>query len=293
MATGEIACVLTEPAMTNIGVVLPAPGFHSALRDLTRCAGTLLVIDETHTISAGPGGWTARHGLDPDMLVLGKPIGSGVPGAVLGLRDELDGRLRDVLEPARAGMAGVGGTLAANALSIAAMRATLDHVLTDEAFARMDALGARLRGVVQTIIDRRRLAWHVVRIGGRIEYHFTPDPLRNGADGVATLDAAVSNYLHLYALQPRRDGVSVSQPRARLAGPRRGRHRSPHRGARRRARHAHDVRRSAPPPRAGDPLKMNIAPGPYANLGPLFDQLMLVTKWGVGICANSGSELRR
>lgn len=200
LATGEIACVLTEPAMTNIGVVLPAPGFHSALRDLTRCAGTLLVIDETHTISAGPGGWTARHGLDPDMLVLGKPIGSGVPGAVLGLRDELDGRLRDVLEPARAGMAGVGGTLAANALSIAAMRATLDHVLTDEAFARMDALGARLCEGVQVIINRRRLAWHVVRIGGRVEYHFTPDPLRNGADGVAALDAAVSNYLHLYAL---------------------------------------------------------------------------------------------
>ena len=197
---GEIACVLTEPALTNIGVVLPEPQFHDALRELTRRAGTLLVIDETHTISAGPGGWTGRHALAPDMLVVGKPIASGLPAAALGVTAELDARLRQVMDPTRSGMAGVGGTLAANALSLTAIRVTLDHVLTDEAFARMEALGARLASGVQDVIGRHGLPWHVARIGGRVEYHFRPHPLRNGAEGAATIDAPLSNFVHLFAL---------------------------------------------------------------------------------------------
>lgn len=200
LATREIACVLTEPALTNIGIVLPDAGFHDALREATRRTGTLLVIDETHTISAGPGGWTGRHGLAPDMLVVGKPIASGLPGAALGMTDELDAHLRHVLDPARAGMAGVGGTLAANALSLAAIRATLDDVLTDRAFAHMDGLGARLEDGVSGVIARHRLPWHVARIGGRVEYHFSPAPLRNGAEGAQIVDSELSNFLHLFAL---------------------------------------------------------------------------------------------
>ena len=197
---GDIACVLTEPALTNIGVVFPDPSFHESLRELTRQTGTLLVIDETHTISAGPGGWTGRHGLTPDMLVVGKPIASGLPAAALGMTDDIDVRLRPVIDPGRAGMAGVGGTLAANALSLAAIRATLGHVLTDQAYAQMDALGARLAEGVQDVIRRCGLAWHVARIGGRVEYHFCPLPLRSGAEGAAIVDAPLSNFLHLYAL---------------------------------------------------------------------------------------------
>lgn len=198
--TGEIACVLTEPALTNIGVVLPEPCFHDALRDLTARTGTLLIIDETHTISAGPGGWTGKHGLRPDMLVIGKPIASGLPAAALGMTEDLDGRLRRVIDPARAGMAGVGGTLAANALSLAAIRVTLEQVLTAQAFEQMEALGSALEAGVTGVIREHRLPWHVARIGGRVEYHFSPDNLRNGAEGVAIVDAAISNFLHLFAL---------------------------------------------------------------------------------------------
>lgn len=200
LARGDVACVLTEPALTNIGIVLPEPGFHASLRELTRAAGTLLVIDETHTISAGPGGWTAAHDLTPDMLVIGKPIACGIPAAALGMTEELDEALRARVDPGRAGMAGVGGTLAANALSLAAIRATLEEVLTDEAFGRMDSLGARLADGVQTVISRHHLPWHVVRIGGRVEYHFSARPLRNGAEGAAITDQEVSTYLHLFAL---------------------------------------------------------------------------------------------
>jgi glutamate-1-semialdehyde 2,1-aminomutase len=200
LADGDVACVLTEPALTNTGVVLPEPGFHDALRSLTRDSGTLLVIDETHTISAGPGGWTAAHALEPDMLVIGKPIGSGIPSAALGMTSELDEELRRRIDLRFAGMGGVGGTLAANALSLAAMRITLEEVLTDEAFAHMDALGARAVQGIQRVIERRQLPWHVVRIGGRIEYHFSTRQLRNGAEGASVADPELSNYLHLFAL---------------------------------------------------------------------------------------------
>jgi glutamate-1-semialdehyde 2,1-aminomutase len=200
LAHGDVACVITEPAMTNIGVVLPEPGFHDGLRELTRQAGTLLLIDETHTLSAGPAGWTGRHGLDPDMFVVGKAIASGVPAAALGLSDEVSAALTDRVDPARAGMGGVGGTLAGNALSLAAIRATLEEVLTPAAFERTEVLGARCEEGIATAIAKHELPWHVVRIGGRVEYHFTPEPLRNGREGTEIIEGLLSGYLHLYAL---------------------------------------------------------------------------------------------
>jgi glutamate-1-semialdehyde aminotransferase len=200
LATGEVACVLTEPALTNIGIVLPQPGFHELLRREADATGTLLVIDETHTISAGPGGWTAEHGLKPDMLTVGKPIGGGVPAAALGVSEPLALRLARDFDPGRSGMRGVGGTMAANALSVAAMRATLAEVLTPSAYRRMHAAGQRLAEGVEEVIRRRRLPWHVQRIGGRVEYHFTPRPLRNGSEGAAIINHELSTYIHLYAL---------------------------------------------------------------------------------------------
>ena len=200
LAHGDVACVLGEPAMTNTGVVLPEPDFHRELRAATREAGVLLIIDETHTLSAGPAGMTGRDGLEPDMLVVGKAVAGGVPAAALGVSEEVAARIDDAIEPGRAGMAGVGGTLAANALSLAAMRATLEEVLTEEAFARTDALGARCLAGIEAVIAERSLPWHVVRIGGRVEYHFTPRPLRHGAEGAAAVDPDLSGFLHLFAL---------------------------------------------------------------------------------------------
>jgi len=200
LADERVACVLTEPALTNTGVVLPEAGFHDALREATRATETLLIIDETHTLSAGPGGWTGRAGLEPDMLVVGKAVASGVPAAALGVSEELAARIEARVDPGRAGMTGVGGTLAANALSLAAMRVTLEEVLTDAAFATTERLGERCAAGIEGVIAERSLPWHVVRIGGRVEYHFAERPLRDGAEGAAAVDSALSSYLHLFAL---------------------------------------------------------------------------------------------
>src|SRR5215831_11861920 len=134
LAPGDVACVLVEPALTNIGIVLPDPGYHQALREITRKTRTLLIIDETHTICAGPGGYTKAYGLDPDMLTIGKPIASGVPAAVYGFTAEVAERIRKATDTRTSDTGGIGGTLAGNALSLAAMRATLEHVLTEKAF---------------------------------------------------------------------------------------------------------------------------------------------------------------
>jgi glutamate-1-semialdehyde 2,1-aminomutase len=201
LATGEIACVLAEPAMTNIGIVLPEPGYHDALRSLTREHGTLLVIDETHTICSGPGGYTAAHGLDPDFLTIGKPLAAGVPAATYGTSEEVAARVlehNEVLEVSDVG--GIGGTLSGNALSLAAMRATLENVLTDDAFARMIALGERFEAGVRDAVESNRLPWHVTRLGCRVEYAFSAEPPRNGGEAAAARDHELDRFLHLHAL---------------------------------------------------------------------------------------------
>jgi glutamate-1-semialdehyde 2,1-aminomutase len=200
LATGDVALVLTEPALTNVGIVHPEPGFHDALRELTRRHGTLLAIDETHTICCGPGGCTRAHGLEPDIVTIGKPIAGGIPAAAYGLSEELAARLAGRIELEDVDVGGVGGTLAANALSLAAMRATLTEVLTDEAFARMIPLAERWTEGVQDGIDESGLPWHVTRLGCRAEYLFGPDRPRNGAEAHAASDFALERYLHLFAL---------------------------------------------------------------------------------------------
>jgi glutamate-1-semialdehyde 2,1-aminomutase len=201
LAGGEVACVLAEPAMTNIGIVLPEPGYHEALRALTREHGSLLVIDETHTICAGPGGYTAAQGLEPDFVTIGKPLAAGVPASAYGMSEEVAARVlsdRRALETSDVG--GIGGTLSGNALSLAAMRATLESVLTEEAFERMIGLGERFEDGVRGVIDSHRLPWHVSRLGCRVEYAFSPEEPRNGAEAAAAQDRELDRFLHLHAL---------------------------------------------------------------------------------------------
>jgi glutamate-1-semialdehyde 2,1-aminomutase len=200
LAHGDVACVIAEPVMTNSCMVLPAPGFHADLRRLTREAGTLLLIDETHTISTGPGGYTRAHGLEPDLFVLGKPVAGGVPASVWAFTDEVARRLDAVRSQAPPGHSGMGTTLSANALSLAAMRATLEQVMTHEAYAHMETLAGRLEAGLQGVVGQYELPWHVVRVGARVEFVCAPGPLRNGTEAEAAHAPALEQAIHLALL---------------------------------------------------------------------------------------------
>ena len=200
LAHGDVACVLAEPALTNIGIVHAQPGFHDALREATRETETLLIIDETHTLCAGPGGYTQVHGLEPDLLTVGKAIGSGIPSAAYGFSAEVAARVEASIGRQESDVGGVGGTLAGNVLSLAAVRATLEHVLTDEAFVRMIVLGERFEQGVQGVIDASGLPWHVTRLGCRVEYLFRPERPVTGSDAAAGGDHLLDRLIHLYAL---------------------------------------------------------------------------------------------
>ena len=199
LSGGDVACVLAEPALTNIGIVLPEPGFHDALRSITRDTGTLLVIDETHTICTGPGGYTAAHGLDPDLLTIGKPIAGGVPAAAYGMTRDLAARLAAFVADPETDVSGIGGTLTANALAMAAVRATLSNTLRDEDYAHTIPLAARWAEGVAGVIAEHGLPWHVQQLGCRAEYWFCPPP-RNGAEAAAAVDHELDSFMHLYAL---------------------------------------------------------------------------------------------
>lgn len=197
LARGDIACVITEPVLTNSAMVLPEPGFHEALRRLTRDAGTLLLIDETHTLSSGYGGYARVHGLKPDVWVCGKAIAGGVPTAVWGMTREVAERFAEALAAKGPGHSGMGTTLAGNALSLAALRANLKQVLTPENYARMEAMAERLAGGLSALIERAGLPWHIARVGARIEFVLAPRPLRNGTEAAAAHIVEVEQALHL------------------------------------------------------------------------------------------------
>jgi glutamate-1-semialdehyde 2,1-aminomutase len=200
LAIGDVACVLAEPAMTNMGIVLPDPGYHDALRELTRTHGTLLIIDETHTISAGPGGCTAEWGLEPDLFTIGKAIGSGIASGALGLSEQVTRSMMEQTQADYEDTGGVGGTLAGNAFSLAAMRVTLDKVLTPEAYARAIPLAARFAEGVRDAVGAHGLGWNVTQLGCRAEYRFQPKPARNGTEAHEASDPELERYLHLHAL---------------------------------------------------------------------------------------------
>ncbi|MGZ4469608.1 MAG: aspartate aminotransferase family protein [Nocardioidaceae bacterium] len=199
LESGEVAAVLMEPALTNIGIVLPEPGYLDAVRELTRRTGTLLVIDETHTLCAGPGGCTRAWGLDPDFVVVGKTIGGGVPAAAYGMSAEVADRLEGPMLGDEIDVAGVGGTLTGNALALAAVRATLQVALREEDFAVAVPLAERWAAGVAATIERAGLPWHVQRLGCRAEYWFCPPP-RTGADAAAAVDEDLEGLLHLWCL---------------------------------------------------------------------------------------------
>ena len=201
LAPGDVACVLAEPALTNIGIVLPEPGYHDALRELTRRTGTLLVIDETHTISASPGGYTAAYGLEPDALTIGKAIASGIPTGAYGFTEDLARRITEQEDADYQDVGGVGGTLAGNALQLAAARATLTSVLTEETYARTVPLAERFTGGVAEAIAEHRVGWHIARLGCRAEYMFCPAHPRDGAEAAAAgHDDDLKAYMHLFTL---------------------------------------------------------------------------------------------
>jgi glutamate-1-semialdehyde 2,1-aminomutase len=201
LAHGDVAVIVAEPALTNIGIVLPEAGFLDGLAGLAAKHRALLLIDETHTFSAGPAGMTGTEGLRPDILVIGKSIGGGIPSGAYGLTADVAKRVTDLVRSGTADIddvGGVGGTLAGNALSTAAMRATLSAVLTDEAFASMTELADRYTAGVSQIIERRRLPWSIVQLGARAEFRFSSPAPRDGNTSARAADPLLDEYFHLY-----------------------------------------------------------------------------------------------
>jgi len=208
LACGDVAALLMEPAMTNVGIVLPDPGYLAAVRQLTREHGTLLINDETHTFSAGPGGCTMAWGLDPDVVTIGKAIGGGIAAGAFGLSAPLAERIMAGETADLIDTGGIGGTLAGNALSVAAVRATLEHVLTADAFEVMIGLADRYAAGIAQVIESRGMPWNVVRLGARAEYRFCRRPPRTGGESHAAADPALDAYLHLYLVNR---GVLLTQ----------------------------------------------------------------------------------
>ncbi len=199
LAPGDVACVLAEPAMTNIGIIHPEPGYHEALREITRRTGTLLILDETHTLCAGPGGYTKAHRLQPDLLTVGKALAAGVPAAAYGFSTAVAERVLADATVEESDTSGIGGTLAGNALSLAAMRATLEHVLTEAAYTRTIPLARRWAEGVLGVIREFDLPWNVTQLGCRAEYWFRREPAKNGSEAWDAMDPELERYMHLAA----------------------------------------------------------------------------------------------
>ncbi|PTS87529.1 MULTISPECIES: aspartate aminotransferase family protein [unclassified Caulobacter] len=200
LAPGDVAAVLAEPVMTNCGMILPDEGFHDALRSLTRAAGTLLILDETHTLSSGPGGYTRLHDLQPDLFVVGKAIAGGVPAAVWGVTAELSAQMDAAQAQIGPGQSGIGTTLSGNALAMAAMRAMLTEVMTDAAYDRMLAGAERLVAGLRGVISARGLPWSVAHVGARVELVFVNPPPKNAAQMRKALDHELLAALHLWLI---------------------------------------------------------------------------------------------
>jgi glutamate-1-semialdehyde 2,1-aminomutase len=200
LRNGDVAAILMEPAMTNVGIVLPDEGYLNAVGELAKKYGAVWIIDETHTISVGPGGMTKELGLHPDILTIGKSIGGGIPTGAFGMTQEVADRIQSRVEREVIDTGGIGGTLAGNALSLAAMRATLTEVLTDEAFARMIVLGSRWCDGVDSVIAYYKLPWHCNRLGARGEYLFQATAPRTGGEAARAGDFELEQYIHLRLL---------------------------------------------------------------------------------------------
>jgi glutamate-1-semialdehyde 2,1-aminomutase len=197
---GDVAAILMEPAMTNVGIVLPDDGYLAAVGELAKKYGAVWIIDETHTISVGPGGMTADVGLKPDILTIGKAIGGGIPTGTFGMTHEIAAAIAKKTEREVIDTGGIGGTLAGNALSLAAMRATLTDVLNDANFKVMIELGNRWCDGVESAIKETGLPWHVNRLGARGEYLFQAHAARTGGEAARAGDFELEQYIHLRLL---------------------------------------------------------------------------------------------
>lgn len=200
LASGEIACVLTEPALTNCGMVPPMPGFIASLRALTERYGTLLILDETHTISSGRGGWARQAGIAPDFIVFGKPIAGGLPAAAYGFSEALAQRMQAAKDEAPPGHSGVGTTLSGNMMTLAAMHATLTEVATPSAYEHMLRLATELEDALNALLARHGLAWCITRIGARLELQFCATAPTNAREARAAQHDALEHAIHLYLL---------------------------------------------------------------------------------------------
>jgi len=207
LAQGDVAAILMEPAMTNIGIVLPEDGYLKAVEVLAKKYGTVFIIDETHTISVGPGGMTALYGLKPDILTIGKAIAGGIPTGTFGMQEEIAARIKAKVERELIDTGGIGSTLAGNALSLAAMRATLTQVLTDAAFEQMIALGQKWCDGVDAAIKEFELPWYCSRLGARGEYLFQATAPRTGKEAADAGDFELEQYIHLRMLN---DGFLIT-----------------------------------------------------------------------------------
>jgi glutamate-1-semialdehyde 2,1-aminomutase len=196
----DVACVLAEPVMTNIGMVLPNPDYWEKAQAIIHRSGTLLILDETHTISTGLGGYTRTHGMQPDGIVLGKPIAGGIPCAVYGMSAAFASNAEKAKSSAPAGHSGIGTTLTANMLAIKAMRATLSQVMTEEAYSHMFALAQQLAIGLQDVITQFQLPWCVTQVGARTEFQFTQVAPKNGTEAAGILDSELEEIIHLYLL---------------------------------------------------------------------------------------------
>jgi glutamate-1-semialdehyde 2,1-aminomutase len=200
LKTGDIAAILTEPVMTNSCMVLPDPGFHDGLRALATRYGAVLIIDETHTLSSGPGGYAALHGLQPDILVVGKAVAGGVPTAIWGLTPDMAARYATANAARPPGHSGMGTTLSGSPLQMAALKATLAKVMTPRAWARMEIGATRLESGLAATLTASGLPWHVVRVGARVEFICAPGPLRHGADARRAHHPRVESVINLALL---------------------------------------------------------------------------------------------
>jgi glutamate-1-semialdehyde 2,1-aminomutase len=199
LAGGEVACVLMEPALTNIGIVLPQKGYLEGVRKITKQYGVILILDETHTICAGPQGASRLWGIEPDMLVIGKTIGGGIPVATYGMSADISRRVENLMHGHDLDVSGIGGTLSGSALAGAAIRATLTHALRQEDFDIAIPLATRWAEGVQATIDHHKLPWTVQQLGCRAEYWFADHP-QNGAQAAATVHDSLESFMHIYAL---------------------------------------------------------------------------------------------
>ncbi len=200
LANGDVAVIITEPALTNIGIVLPEPGFLEGLRELATKYGSLLLIDETHTFSAGYGGMTLANNLNPDIVTIGKSIGGGIPSGAYGITQELAEKALTQTGVDLVDVGGVGGTLSGNALSVAAMRATLEKVLTKDNFSHMIKLATKFTNEVQQILDETNINWSISQLGARAEYRFTKPAPKNGTQSANASDDELDEFMHLYTI---------------------------------------------------------------------------------------------